>query len=142
MVTFVPWFLTAKGAKANEAEWEEIRRLRAEHPDDPDAVRAAVEEMEKTQPTPPSQVSDVADHVDHIRDLAGIDHIGVGSDFDGLEGIPEGLEDVSKYPALFAELADRGYADEDLTKIAGQNVLRVMRAVERVASELRSESGT
>ena len=136
MVTFVPWFLTVEGAKANEAEWEEIRRLRAEHPDNPDALRAAVEEMEKTQPTPPSQVSDVADHVGHIRDLAGVDHIGVGSDFDGLEGMPDGLEDVSKYPALFAELADRGYPDEDLTKIAGQNVLRVMRAAERVAAEL------
>ena len=84
MATFVPWFLNAEGAKANDAEWEEIRRLKAEHPDDPDAVRAAVEEMEKTQPTPPSSVSDVADHIDHIRDLAGIDHIGVGSDFDGL----------------------------------------------------------
>ena len=140
MVTFVPWFLTPEGAKANEAEWEEIRRLRAEHPDDPDAVRAAVEEMEKTQPTPPSAVSDVADHVGHIRDLAGIDHIGVGSDFDGLEGLPEGLEDVSKYPALFAELTDRGYTDEELTKVAGQNVLRVMRAAERVATELASQS--
>jgi membrane dipeptidase len=140
MVTFVPWFLTAEGAKANEAEWEEIRRLRAEHPDDPDAVRAAVEEMEKTQPTPPSSISDVADHIDHIRDLAGIDHIGVGSDFDGLEGMPDGLEDVSTYPALFTELADRGYADDDLTKIAGRNVLRVMRAAERVATEIGSES--
>ena len=138
MVTFVPWFLTAEGAKANQAEWEEIRRLRAEHADDPDAVRAAVDEMEKTQPTPPSSVSDVADHVDHIRDLAGIEHIGVGSDFDGLDGMPDGLEDVSKYPALFAELADRGYADGELTKIAGQNVLRVMRAAERVAGDLRS----
>jgi membrane dipeptidase len=135
MVTFVPWFLTAEGAKANEAEWEEIRRLRAEHPDDPDAVRAAVEEMEKTQPTPPSSISDVADHIDHIRDLAGIDHIGVGSDFDGLEGMPDGLEDVSTYPALFTELADRGYADDDLTQIAGRNVLRVMRAAERVATD-------
>jgi len=81
----------------------------------------------------------VADMVGHIRDLAGIDHIGVGSDFDGLEGMPDGLEDVSKYPALFAELADRGYADEDLTKIAGQNVLGVMRAAERVAKELASD---
>jgi membrane dipeptidase len=140
MVTFVPWFLTAEGAKANEAEWEEIRRLRAEHPDDPDAVRAAVEDMEKTQPTPPSSISDVAEHIDHIRDLAGIDHIGVGSDFDGLEGMPDGLEDVSTYPALFTELADRGYADDDLTKIAGRNVLSVMRAAERVAREIGSES--
>ena len=105
MATFVPWFLNAAGAEANAAEWEEIRRLREVHPDDPDAVRAAVEEMEKTQPTPPSSLSDVADHIDHIRDVAGIDHVGVGSDFDGLLGMPEGLEDVSKYPALFEELA-------------------------------------
>ena len=105
MATFVPWFLNAEGAKANDAEWEEIRRLKEQHADDPDALRAAIEEMEKTQATPPSSVADVADHIDHIRDVAGIDHIGVGSDFDGLPAMPDGLEDVSKYPALFAELA-------------------------------------
>jgi membrane dipeptidase len=92
--------------------------------------------MEKTQATPPSSVGDVADHIDHIRDVAGIDHIGIGSDFDGLPGMPDGLEDVSKYPALFGELADRGYTDEDLTKIAGQNVLRVMRDAERVSTDI------
>jgi membrane dipeptidase len=142
MATFVPWFLTPEGARANDAEWEEIRRLKAEHPDDADAVRAAVEEMEKSQPTPPSSVSDVADHIDHIRKLAGIDHIGVGSDFDGLEGMPDGLEDVSKYPALFAELADRGYSHEDLTKVAGRNVLRLIREAEGVAMQLRTRHGT
>jgi membrane dipeptidase len=132
--TFVPWFLTAEGAAANEAEWREARRLKAEHPDDPDAVRAALERYEEAQPTPASSVRDVADHIDHIRDVAGIDHVGVGSDFDGLPGMPDGLEDVSTYPALFAELADRGYRDEDLTKVAGRNVLRVMRAAERLAA--------
>jgi membrane dipeptidase len=133
-VTFVPWFLTAEGAEANEAEWREIRRLKEEHPDDPDAVRAAVEEMEETQPTPASSLRDVADHIDHVRDLAGIDHVGVGSDFDGLPGMPDGLEDVSTYPALFAELAERGYSDEDLAKVAGGNVLRVMRRAEVIAT--------
>ncbi len=132
--TFVPWFLTAEGAEANEAEWRETRRLRAEHPDDPDAVRAAVERLEEAQPTPASSVRDVADHIDHIRDLAGIDHVGVGSDFDGLPGMPDGLEDVSTYPALFAELAERGYTDDDLAKVAGRNVLRLMREAERVAA--------
>ena len=132
--TFVPWFLTAEGADASTAEWQEIRRLKAEHPDDSDAVRAAVEEMEESLPTPPSSIGDVADHIDHIRDVAGIDHVGVGSDFDGLPAMPDGLEDVSTYPALFAELADRGYGDEDLAKVAGRNVLRVMRAAERVAA--------
>jgi membrane dipeptidase len=132
-VTFVPWFLTAEGAAANAAEWEVTRRLRAEHPDDPEAVRAAMERYDEEQPVPPSSVADVAEHIDHIRRLAGIDHIGVGSDFDGLPGMPKGLEDVSCYPALFAELAERGYSDEDLAKVAGRNVLRVIRAAEAVA---------
>ena len=71
--------------------------------------------------------------------MAGIDHIGIGSDFDGSESMPEGLEDVSRYPVLFAELADRGYGDEDLMKIAGRNVLRVMREAERTATRLQAE---
>jgi membrane dipeptidase len=137
--TFVPWFLTPEGAKANEAEWEEIRRLREEHPNDPETVRTRAEEWEKGQPVPSSSLSNVADHIDHIRDLAGIEHVGIGSDFDGSSAMPDGLEDVSKYPALFAELADRGYTDGDLVKIAGRNVLRVMREAERVAVRSRSE---
>ncbi len=134
MATFVPWFLTPEGAKANEAEWEETRRLRAEHPDDPETVRAAMERYDEEHPVPDCSVADVADHMDRIREIAGIDHIGVGSDFDGSMGMPEGLGDVSTYPALFAELADRGYTDDDLAKIAGRNVLHVMREAERVAT--------
>lgn len=133
-VTFVPWFLTADGAEANAAEWEEAERLRAAHPDDPDTVRAAMERYDEEHPVPASSVVDVADHVDHLRGLAGIDAVGIGSDFDGSPGVPSGLEDVSRYPALFGELAARGYRDEELAKIAGRNVLRVMREAERVAA--------
>jgi membrane dipeptidase len=133
-VTFVPWFLTPEGAAANAAEWEVTRQLRTEHPDDPEAVRAAMERYDEEQPVPPATASDVADHVDHIRRLAGIDHVGVGSDFDGSPGMPKGLEDVSCYPALFVELAERGYSDEDLAKVAGRNVLRVMRRAEDIAT--------
>jgi membrane dipeptidase len=133
-VTFVPWFLNAAGAESSAAEWLEVERQRTLHPNDPEAVRAAMHVYDETQPVPPSSVADVADHVDHIRDLAGIDAVGIGSDFDGVIETPAGLEDVSRYPALFAELAARGYADEDLTKIAGRNVLRVMRAAERLAA--------
>ncbi|MDP9327494.1 MAG: dipeptidase, partial [Actinomycetota bacterium] len=79
-------------------------------------------------------VSDVADHVDHVRAVAGVDAVGIGSDFDGAGRMPEGLEDVSRYPALFAELAARGYTDEELQKVAGRNVLRVMRDAEDVAA--------
>jgi membrane dipeptidase len=84
-------------------------------------------------------VQRVADHVDHIRRVAGIDHIGIGSDYDGMRGAPEGLEDASKYPNLFVELMARGYSDEDLRKIAGLNVLRVMRECEAIAERLQRE---
>jgi membrane dipeptidase len=140
-VTFVPWFLTADGASANAEEWEETRRLRAEHPEDPEQVRELMERWDETHPVPDSSVEDVADHVDRIREIAGVDHVGVGSDFDGTPGTPKGLEDVSRYPALFAELAGRGYTDEDLRKVAGRNVLRLMRAAERVSAELGSSGG-
>jgi membrane dipeptidase len=137
--TFVPWFLTREGAEANAAGWDELRRLREEFPDDREAVEKAMAAWFASQPVPRSSLSDVADHIDHIREVAGIDATGVGSDFDGVEAVPDGLEDVSRYPALFEELRDRGYSDEDLGKVAGRNVLRVMREVERVGSRLRTE---
>jgi membrane dipeptidase len=139
MVTFVPSFLVAEGAEYNRVAWAEARRLRAEHPDDPEAVRAAMDVWFEANPGPPATVSDVADHIDHVRDVAGIDHIGIGSDFDGAPTMPEGLEDVSGYPALFEELASCGYGDGDLAKVAGRNVLRVMREAERMAARLRAE---
>ncbi len=135
MVTFVPSFTTREGAEANKAAWADVRRLRAGHPDEPDVVRAAIDARfadEENQVS--ATVSDVADHVDHVRAAAGVDAVGIGSDFDGAGRMPEGLEDVSRYPALFAELAARGYTDEELQKVAGRNVLRVMRDAEDVAA--------
>jgi membrane dipeptidase len=135
MVTFVPSFTTREGAEANEAAWADVRRLRAGHPDEPDVVRAAIDARfadEENQVS--ATVGDVADHVDHVRAVAGVDAVGIGSDFDGAGRMPEGLEDVSRYPALFAELAARGYTDEELRKVAGRNVLRVMRDAEDVAA--------
>lgn len=139
-VTFVPWFLTPGGAEANAREWDVVRRLRAEHPDEPEMVRAAMERYDQEHPVPSCTLSDVADHIDHVRDVAGIDAVGIGSDFDGSPGMPDGLQDVSGYPALFDELAGRGYTDEQLSKVAGRNVLRVMRAAERAAG--RAALGT
>jgi membrane dipeptidase len=139
MVTFVPSFVAVEGAEFNQVFWAESRRARAEHPDDPEAVRTAMDAWFEANPGPPATVSDVADHIDHVREVAGIDHIGIGSDFDGAPTMPDGLEDVSRYPALFEELASRSYGDEDLSKIAGQNVLRVMREVEHTAARLRAE---
>jgi membrane dipeptidase len=139
MVTFVPAFLTAEGARINAAGRQEWTRLKEEHPDDPEAVRVAMDEWFESVGRPPASVSDVADHVDHIRDIAGIDAVGIGSDFDGAGPMPDGLEDVSRYPSLFEELRSRGYSDDDLRKIAGRNVLRVLRDAERVSERLRAE---
>src|SRR5262249_50299544 len=82
-----------------------------------------------------AKLSDVVDHIDHIRNVAGIDAIGIGSDFNGVPCVPEGLEDVSKYPNLTRALLERGYSAEDIRKIYGGNFLRVMRAVEAAAGK-------
>ena len=139
MVAFVPAFVSPAGPEAFHAAMEESDRLRADHPDDPQAVREAMDEWFAARPEVPATVSDVADHIDHVRDVAGIEHVGIGSDFDGAPSMPEGLEDVSRYPVLFAELADRGYSEDDLMAIAGRNVLRVMREAERTAARLQRE---
>jgi membrane dipeptidase len=139
MVTFVPEFLTAEGAVANAEGLDEMRRIRQVYADDPVALHAAMDAWWERVPDVPATVGDVADHIDHVREVAGIDHLGIGGDFDGAGTMPEGLEDVSGYPALFAELGRRGYGDDDLLKIAGRNVLRVMRAAEVVAARLQTE---
>jgi membrane dipeptidase len=134
MVTFVPAFVSREGAQAYAEWWAEEDRQRAAHPDDPKAREQAMKTWFETTPDPPASLADVADHVDHVREIAGVAHIGIGSDFDGSETMPQGLEDVSCYPALFEELRSRGYTDDDLIAIAGRNVLRVMRAAETVAA--------
>ncbi len=99
---------------------------------DYDAWRAA-------HPRPKAQLSDVADHIEHVRKIAGVDHVGIGSDFDGISENVVGLEDVSTFPALLAELARRGWSDADLKKLAGENVLRALRRAEIVSAKLRKE---
>ena len=87
-------------------------------------------------PAAKATLAQVADHIDHVRNVAGIDHVGIGGDYDGTSSVPVGLEDVSKYPDLIVELLRRGYSDYDVQKILGLNILRVMREVERVAATL------
>jgi len=137
MVTFVPSFVAPEGAEVNRASWEEARELRARYADDPQALNAAMEQWWISLEEVTATAAQVADHIDHVRTVAGIDHIGVGGDFDGARAMPAGLEDVSGYPALFTELAARGYTDEELQQIAGRNVLRVMREAELVATRLQ-----
>jgi membrane dipeptidase len=95
------------------------------------------EEWKATHPRPSATLRQVADHIEHVRKVAGSDHVGIGSDFDGIDTVPEGLEDVSKFPDLFAELIRRGWSDGDLRKLAGRNVLRAMRAAESTATRLQ-----
>jgi membrane dipeptidase len=139
MVTFVPSFIAPEGGRRYPVQRAEVQRLRKLHRNDPARVEAGMQAWYKAHPDPVATLAMVADHIDHMRQVAGIDHIGIGSDFDGIQSTPVGLEDVSKYPALTAELLRRGYSEADIQKVLGQNVLRVMRDAERVAATLQKE---
>ena len=105
----------------------------------PDRAKAALAAWEHEHPKPQATLAQVADHIDHVRQVAGIDHVGLGSDFDGIPDTPRGLEGVDKYPDLLVELMRRGWSDGDVAKVAGANVLRVMADCEHVAATLRSQ---
>ncbi len=139
MVTFVPGFVSQEVAEVWLARSAHRARLR-EALDDAD-VEAELRSWDDAHPAPAATIAQVADHVDHVRDVAGIAHVGIGGDFDGVDVLPEGLEDVAAYPRLFAELRSRGYSDEDLRAVAGRNVLRVMREAEHVGSDLAAQRG-
>jgi len=95
-------------------------------------------EWDAHHPRPVVTLAMVADHIEHIRHVAGIDHVGIGSDFDGIPNTPKGLEGVDKFPDLLKELARRGWTDEELGKVAGENMLRVMREAAAVAKRLQA----
>lgn len=105
------------------------------------ALRDSIRAWDERNPAPRPDLNVVADHIEHLRDVAGVDHVGIGSDLDGIDTPPIGLEDVSTFPALVAELLSRGWSDEDAKKVIGLNVLRVMREAERVAARLKKERG-
>jgi membrane dipeptidase len=107
---------------------------------DPERAKAALAEWQRNHPKPAVGIGDVADHIEHIRKVAGADHVGLGSDFDGIPDGPTGLDAVDKYPALLIELARRGWSDADLAKLAGANILRVMTQAEAVSTRLRASS--
>jgi membrane dipeptidase len=137
MVTFVVGFSSAKRRAWDLDQTAVAARAKAEHSGYPTREKATVDAWIAANPRPKATIADVADHIDHVRKVAGIDHIGIGGDFGGVPELPEGLQDVSTYPALFAELARRGYTKTDLAKIAQGNVLRVMRGVEAAAAKVR-----
>ncbi|WP_300111662.1 dipeptidase [Sphingobium sp.] len=106
---------------------------------DPEGAARALAAWEAAHPKPQATISQVADHVEHIVKVAGIDHVGIGSDFDGVGDLPEGLGGVQTYPALLAELMRRGWSDADIAKLAGENILRVMAAAEKTAAAMKDE---
>lgn len=130
MVTFIPSFLSVEVWEMEEAMWETdaaidtVRQYR-------DTWIAYDKEFGAVRAT----IDNVADHIEHVRNVAGIDHVGIGSDYWGMPDMPLGLEDVSGFPYLFALLIERGWSDEDLAKLAGENMLRVMRRAEAVAEK-------
>jgi membrane dipeptidase len=137
MVNFSPGFVSEEVRLWEvplQAEWT---RLEKQFPNDRRRAHEALSSWKHAHPGPHATLVQVADHIDHIRAVAGIDHVGLGSDFDGIEATPEGLEDVSRYPALLAELLRRGYSDAEVEKVAGLNILRVMREAEAVAVRLQ-----
>jgi membrane dipeptidase len=142
MVTFAPEYVSAARAHWSADRAAEQTRYNAPpyaglYIGQPERAKAALAEWDKRHPRPVVTLAMVADHIEHIRDVAGIDCVGIGSDFDGLPSTPEGLGGVDTFPALLQELARRGWSDADLAKLAGGNMLRVMREAEAVAQQLQ-----
>jgi membrane dipeptidase len=136
MVTFVPFFVSPECNDWFQGLAAEVRR-RGENPANLTAVFGVMPEWEREHPRPAATLTQVADHVEHVRAVAGIEHIGIGGDFDGSDQFPIGLQDVSRYPALFAELLRRGWSEADCQALAGGNVLRVLRDAESFAATAR-----
>ncbi len=132
MVNFYSGFITQEGAKLLPELMTKYRELRKQYPNDAE-FREAYQAWKKEHPMPTGSIHDVVDHIEHIGRVAGIDHVGIGSDFDGISTCPRQLEDVATFPLITQELLNRGHSREAIHKILGGNVLRVMRAAEAVA---------
>jgi membrane dipeptidase len=144
MVNFFPAYVSAARNQWDADRAAEVARFNSPpygglYIGQPERAKAALDEWEREHPKPVVTLEQVADHVEHIRRVAGVEHVGLGSDFDGIPEGPRGLEAVDKFPNLLAELMRRGWSDADIAQLAGENILRVMAATERVAATLRSQ---
>ena len=139
MVNFYPPYVVEASRQWAAARDAEQARGKALNRGEPTAEKAALETWDKANPMPLGTIGDVADQIDYIAKLIGADHVGLGGDLDGVEATVAGLEDVSKYPALFVELARRGWSQADLEKLSSRNMLRVMQAAETYAVAHRGE---
>jgi membrane dipeptidase len=143
MVNFVPAFVS-QACRDWEREFaEEMKRRGFDFKNVPGRGQVREERAAWTagHPRPVVTLAEVADHIDHVRDVAGVDHVGIGSDYDGVDSLPQGLEDVSCYPALIAELLDRGWSEEDCGKLASGNIVRTLRDAEATARAISATRG-
>jgi membrane dipeptidase len=139
MVPFVPSFVSRAVFGDDSAYAHAAKDARLRYSTDSSARARALVEWRAAHPKPVATISDVADQIDHVRQVAGVDHVGIGSDFEGITDTVVGLSDASMFPALFVELARRGWSETDLRKLAADNLLRVMRRAEGVSARLRRE---
>jgi membrane dipeptidase len=139
MVNFYSAYVSDDVRRWNADHAAEVARLKAIYIHDPDRRDADIKAWEQAHPPPLATIAQVADHIDHIARVAGHDHVGIGGDLDGIDVAPEGLLTVSGYPLVFAELIRRGWTDQNLAKLAGGNVLRVMHRAEAVAESMKDE---
>ena len=139
MVTFVPGFINEQVRAWGAARSAEDARLKSLNPGDPAAVTTGMQAWMTANPAPRAGLADVVAHIQHVRDVAGIDHVGLGGDFDGVGSLPDDVDGVDAYPRILAALMANGWSEADIRKLAGENVLRVMRAVEAVAASKRGE---
>ncbi|MBS0481981.1 MAG: dipeptidase [Proteobacteria bacterium] len=139
MVNFYPPYVVEDTRQWSARRAGEEARLKALNSGNPDAARAALTDWEKANPAPTGSLADVAGQIDYIARRIGTDHVGLGGDMDGIETAVKGMEDVSKYPALFTELARRGWSQADLEKLASRNMMRVLKAAEAYAAAHRSD---
>ena len=137
MVPFVTGFVSPAVRLYDQSTRPVMKDLQAKYGNDTAAITRDIKQWRAAHPEPRATLSQVADQIDYVRKVAGVDHVGIGGDFDGITEVVEGLEDVSTYPALFAELARRGWSDSDLSKLAGENFLRVFSQAEAVARKLQ-----
>jgi membrane dipeptidase len=138
MVNFYSGFVVPSSAELGKKAMPLLRELRARHGRDTAAIRAEMRAWSLKNPMDPGTIHVVLDHIDHIAKVAGVDHVGIGSDFDGVDKLPAQLEDVSTYPRITQGLLDRGYSESDIHKILGGNLLRVMREAEKTAARLQA----
>jgi len=140
MVPFVTGFVSPAVLLYDQSTRPLMKDLQAKYGNDTAAITREIKQWRAAHIEPRATLSQVADQIEYVRKVAGVDHVGIGSDFDGITEVVQGLEDVSTFPALFAELAKRGWSDSDLRKLAGENFLRVFAQAEAVSKRLQREN--